>query len=145
MSINLNIIKRWKWPVKYLVGGVNTFFITMYLKTSSLAPHTATLHTVWNMGMGNIWCVFWNEYFRSICTWEESEYMLSEAGRGKKHTATITLCGMSIQGDWEWEETCRWNTATITLSPVCATNRWYLHISGDTCWAYVQHTRGQSW
>ena len=27
---------------KYLVGRGNAFFITMYLKTSSLAPHTAT-------------------------------------------------------------------------------------------------------
>ena len=25
------------------------------------------------------------------------------------------------QGGWEWEETYRWKTATIILSPVCAT------------------------
>ena len=107
---------------KYLVGGGNTFFITMSLKTSSLAPHTATFI----LGETCEWAtfgVFWNEYFRAICTWEESEYMLREAGSGKKHAGGILRPSHS--------------------PGVCNQDRIFAYFRRQLV-AYVQHMRGQS-
>ena len=84
--------------VKYLVGHGNTFFITMSLKTSSLAPHTVTFIPceTWE------WTTFGvfsgmstsGQYVRGK---NQNTYMLREARSGKKHAGGILRPSYSPQ------------------------------------------------